>query len=218
MEWENISKTSALKGTKWNFSPADAKWYNGLAESLVKSVKRALSAALGDSNNHMKLRFSEMLTVMFESAQLVNERPIGRHPSNPDERYLCPNDLLLGRSSAENPQEEFQNICDNNSRFQFIQKVVTAFWKRWVKEAFPNLVIQKKWHTESRNLGKGDIVLVQELNAVRGKWKRASVTDVIESGDKKVRRVMIRYKSEAGLNIEVERPIQKLILLVPNED
>ena len=218
LEWENISKTSALKGTKWNFSPADAKWYNGLAESLVKSVKRALSAALGDSNNHMKLRFSEMLTVMFESAQLVNERPIGRHPSNPDERYLCPNDLLLGRSSAENPQEEFQNICDNNSRFQFIQKVVTAFWKRWVKEAFPNLVIQKKWHTESRNLGKGDIVLVQELNAVRGKWKRAIVTEVIESGDKKVRRVMIRYKSEAGLNIEVERPIQKLILLVPNED
>ena len=215
LDWSKINSYNVDKGTKWIFSPADAKWYNGVAEALVKSVKRALSAALGDSDNHMKLRFSEILTVMFESAQLVNQRPIGRHPSNPDERYLCPNDLILGRSSPDAPQEIFENMTGLNSRLHFVQQVVNCFWKRWIKEVFPNLVVQKKWHTETRNLAIGDIVLVQELNATRGRWRKARVTELLKSGDEKVRRVIIYYKSETGMGIEVERPVQKLVLLVP---
>ena len=45
--------------------------------------------------------FSELQTVCFEAANLVNERPIGRHPTSPhDESYLCPSDLLLGHSTS----------------------------------------------------------------------------------------------------------------------
>ena len=40
------------------------------------------------------LAFSELQTICFEVANLVNERPIGRHPTSPDGTYLCPNDLL----------------------------------------------------------------------------------------------------------------------------
>ena len=51
------------------------------------------------------MSFSELQTVMFGAAQLVNQRPIGRHPTHPDDgSYLCPNDLLLGRASPEVPQ------------------------------------------------------------------------------------------------------------------
>ena len=40
------------------------------------------------------MTFSELRTVCFEAANLINERPIGRNlTSLDDESYLCPNDL-----------------------------------------------------------------------------------------------------------------------------
>ena len=69
-------------GVEREFSPADAPWYNGATESLVKPVKRALNAAIGEV-----MSFSELQTVVFEVAQIVNQRPIGVHPTFPEE---CP--------------------------------------------------------------------------------------------------------------------------------
>ena len=81
-----------MEGFKWDFAPADAQWQNGVSEALVKLIKRAITAAISDP----VLTFSELQTVCFEAANLVNERPIGRHPTSPEDgTYLCPNDLLL---------------------------------------------------------------------------------------------------------------------------
>ena len=41
--WNGIQDNSSKHWTEWCFSPADAPWYNGTAEALIKSVKRALS-------------------------------------------------------------------------------------------------------------------------------------------------------------------------------
>ena len=59
----------------------DAPWQNGCVEALIKSCKKALFHAIG----LQVLTFSELQTVMFEVANLMNERPIGRHPSDPSE-------------------------------------------------------------------------------------------------------------------------------------
>ena len=59
----------------------------------MKSVKKAITVAVGES----LMTFSEMQTVCYEAANLVNERPIGRHPTLPEDgTYLCPNDPALG--------------------------------------------------------------------------------------------------------------------------
>ena len=51
---------------------------------------------------------SKLQPVCFEAANLINERPIGRHPtSSDDELYLYPNDLLLGRSTSRVPSGLF---------------------------------------------------------------------------------------------------------------
>ena len=172
LDWDLIEEESRKggKGTEWKFSPADAPWYNGAVESLVKSTKRALQLAIGDNI----LRPLELQTCMFEAAQLVNQRPIGNHPKDPsDGVYMCPNDLLLGRSTPAIPQGPFKDRCSNKYRFDFVQTVVNSFWQRWVVEIFPNLVVRSKWHTEHRNLLVGDVVLVQDSNALRGKWKKS---------------------------------------------
>ena len=80
------------------------------------------------------------------------------------------------------------------------------------------MVVQRKWHTESRNLAVGDVVLVQDLNPVRGKWKMAIVEQPITSTDGKVRRAMISYKTDEGTRSLVERAVQKLIVIVPKEE
>ena len=180
----------------------------------MKTAKRALNAAIGENI----LSFSELLTCMFEASQLINQRPIGIHPSYPDSgTYLSPNDLLLGRASANVPQGHFKERTSDKHRHDFIQTIVAQFWKRWTREVFPSLVIQKRWHTATRNLQSGDVVLVQDANALRGTWKLGKVTRTITSEDGKIRRVMIEYKSTTGLKQEIERPVQRLILLVPSE-
>ena len=95
-----ISDCSNRYGTNWNFNKsANAPWQNGCSEALIKSVKRSLQIVIGDS----RFTFSEMQTVLFEVANLLNERPIGIKPGQDIElgTYLCPNDLLLGRANVK---------------------------------------------------------------------------------------------------------------------
>ena len=85
-------------------------------------------------------------------------------------------------------------------------------------EVFPNLVVHSKWHTEQRNLKHGDVVLVQDSNLVRGEWKMALVIKSNISQDGKVRSVRLAYCTANGHNEEIERPVQRLILLAENND
>ena len=149
---------------------------------------------------------------------MVNQRPIGRHPTDPDEgSYLCPNDLLLGRSTPDVPQGPFAEKNSLKHRLQFIEEVVDSFWKRWSREVFPNLVLEPKWHTEKRNTQPGDVVMIQDSNAIRGKWKLGVITRVLESKDGRARNVEVRYKNNQT-EVLVRRPVQRLIIVVPSEE
>ena len=163
--------------------------------------------------------FSELQTVIYETAQIVNQRPIGIHRTHPDDgSYLCPNDLLLGRASPEIPQGPFKQRASDRCRLDFIQQVVRGFWKKWTRDYFPGLIIRSKWHVERRNVKKGD-VLIQDSNAVRGNWKIGIVTEVHPSHDNKVRRVTVSYKNlhqngTSARYTSIERAVHKLIVLV----
>ena len=99
-------------------------------------------------------------------------------------------------------------------RMRFLQDIVNNFWKRWSREVFPGLVLEPKWHTERRNVQVGDVVLIQDSNVVRGEWKMGIVSKILDSRDKRVRNVEVRYKN-GKTDIRVTRPIQRLIVLVP---
>ena len=195
---------------------------NGATESLVKSVKRALHTIIRDQT----LTFSELQTVMYEAAQLVNERPIGRSPTQPDDNsYLCPNDLILERSSSRLPQGPFKDRCSRKYRLDFVQKLVEHFWKRWTRDLFPNLVIQSKWHVDKRNLERNDVVLIQDNSALRGQYRMGIVTKVFPSADAKVRSVEVSYKNNKdGCGYDgveytsVVRPVHKLVVIVPVDE
>ena len=119
-----ILEFSSDNSIDWSFTTPDAPWQNGCAESLVKSAKRAIIVAIGSQT----LTFTEMQTVLYEVANLLNERPIGRHPTAvEDGAYLCPNDLLLGRSTSKISGGPFSNATNKYIRYKFVKKIVSAF-------------------------------------------------------------------------------------------
>ena len=89
-----------------------------------------------------------------------------------------------------------------------------------MREVFPQLIIQPKWHVEKRDLKKGDVVLVQDSNVVWGEWKMAIVTEPIPSSDGKIRKAVLSYRDNRSdkKNIDITRPVQRLIILVAAED
>ena len=73
LSWKRIQDEGANKGLEWKFSPVEEPWYNRCCEALIRSVKRCLAHAIGLQN----VTLSEMQTFSYESANIVNERPIG---------------------------------------------------------------------------------------------------------------------------------------------
>ena len=159
----------------------------------------------------------------------MNERPIGRHSTSPEDgTYLCPNDLLLGRVTSGVPSGPFRETSSSRHRLGFVQSVVNDFWKRWTRDYFPSLLIQPKWHTAKRNLKEGDIVLIQDANKVTGQCKLGTVVKTFPGGVGRVRRVQVHYKNpKPGEAIDkyhgrgfvtVERPVNRIIVLLPKDE
>ena len=69
------------------------------------------------------------------------------------------------------------------------------FWKKWSRDIFPGLVIRPKWHVESRNVQKDDVVLIQDSNAVRGESNLGIVSETFPGKDDGARRVNVVYKN-----------------------
>ena len=103
------------------------------------------------------------------------------------------------------------------ARYRFTQKIITAFWVKWTRDFFPSLTVWPKWHTAHRSVKVGDVVLIQDSNQIRGKWKMGRVTEANPSlRDGFVRNIAIQYKNEGAKNYTtVNRPVQRVIVLVP---
>ena len=223
LDWRKIGNSGKEWGMEWEFNKsADAPWENGLSEAMVKLVKKNMALLIGD---HI-LTFAELQTVMFEIANLLNERPIGIHPNDPEEgSYLCPNDLLLGRASKRVPPGLMDTSFDPKKRITLIQQIVDSFWKKWQRDYFHTLIIRQKWHVTKRNILIGDIVLVQDRDRYRGNWRLAEVVEANPGKDGRVRDVVIRYKSqnnkrfyEGQPDILLKRSVHKLVVIVPAEE
>ena len=209
LDSDKLRDFCAERSINWLFTAPAAPHQNGCAEALVKSCKRALKKAIGEQ----VLSPFELYTCLLEVGNLVNQRPIGRVPNDPDDgKYLCPNDMLLGRATPEVPQGPFQDTKNPRRRVEFVQKIVESFWKRWSRDVLPALVIRKAWHTERRNVQVDDIIVMADNNAIRGKWTIGRVIEVYPGTDGRVRNVKV--KTPAG---EYSRPVTKIAVIYPAE-
>ena len=111
-----------------------------MRRSVGEACKKALQKVIG---NQVLSPF-ELYTYLLEVANMVNSRPIGRVPNDPDDgTYISPNDILLGRSTSEVPQGPFRETKNPRHRVEFVQKLVDSFWRKWSRDVFPSLVLRK---------------------------------------------------------------------------
>ena len=193
-----LDRFSATKGIEWRFIMAAAQHQNGAAESMIKFSKGVMKALI-KSYGESKLTLNELNTLLAETANLVNERPIGVKPnSQTDSEYLSPNSLLLGRNSSRISSGPFQckDLYDQKSgatqsRFLLVQRICDQFWKVWMRLYFPTLLWQQKWHHIKRNLRIGDICVLGDSGVFRGEWRLCRVTDTYQDRKGVVRNVEV---------------------------
>lgn len=227
--WASMGDTLRTLGSeknfKWEISPPDSPWRQGKAERRIAIVKRLLRRAVGDS----RVTPIELQTILMEIANICNERPIGLSKPREDGSYvlITPNQLLMGRSNSILPDDS--NLVSElpvTSRYRLVHHVTTSFWKMWCSHVSPGLVVRQKWHTKSRNLQIGDLVMICEDSKVKAKYKLAVVDEVKLSEDDVVRSATVRYvtirKTPQGVDkvthMRVTRSVQRLALIMPVEE
>ena len=222
---DTLRKFGSTKNFKWDISPADSPWRQGKAERRIAMVKRLLTLSIGDS----RLTPVELQTVLFEVADMCNERPIGMSKPRDDGTYalITPNQLLLGRSTNVLPDDTaLAEDLPMASRYRMVQHVTTVFWKKWSALVTPGLVHRQKWHVKGRNLQPNDVVMICEPTKIKAKYRLAVVDDVKISDDGCVRSATLRYSSirtspngkETVQVIRVKRSVQRLCLILPVEE
>ena len=220
------------EGIMWSFIMPSSQHQNGAAEAMVKLAKgvmKTLQKAIGES----KLTLNQLFTLLAETSNIVNSRPIGEKPNQmTDPEFLSPNSLLLGRSSDRidcGPFKTKDLFADSATldmeKFMKVEKITDQFWTEWMKSYFPTLLRREKWHHTKRNLKVDDICLLRDSNALRGDYRLCRVTSVFPDQDMVVRNVEVvtalkqdgtgPYKCQPLSS--VKRHVSNLIVIVPAE-
>ena len=195
------------KGISWRWNPPGAPHMGGAWERLVRSVKTALVAAIGDQ----PVKEDVLRTALASIASLINGRPLTELRWDPrDPRPLTPNHFLLGRECRNIQPDVFEEPVGQLDRNRWVaaQQLTGLLWKWWLRVFLPGLMERQKWTTDSRALEVGDMVLVMDMQAPRGSWPTGEVVGVFEGKDKRVRSVDVKIGEKV-----FHRPAVKLVLL-----
>ncbi|XP_058509227.1 uncharacterized protein LOC131475275 [Solea solea] len=196
----------------------------GVWERQIRTVKNVLRSTLSLSPG--RLDDSSLRTFFYEAMAIVNSRPLTvdnlSDPKSPEP--LTPNHLLTMKSiTALPPPGRFiREDMYARKRWRHVQYLSEQFWSRWRKEYLFNIATRQRWHTPRRNLKVGDIVMEKADDLPRNEWKLAKVIETVTDTDGLVRKVKIRVGDQkmgkeghrSGKPSIVERPVQKLILLL----
>ena len=147
-----------------------------------------------------ELRYSEMVTLLSRITTSINSRPLALGSVSDTSLQedclvpLTPNQLLLGHNTKEKPSMEYSEDNRLSARLAYIQSIHTEWWKRWIVEVCPTLVPCRKWRSKSRNLQKGDIVMMVYKGNLVNDYRLAKVINVYPDERNIVRSVDIAYR------------------------
>uniref|UniRef100_A0A1X7VKF3 DUF5641 domain-containing protein n=1 Tax=Amphimedon queenslandica TaxID=400682 RepID=A0A1X7VKF3_AMPQE len=151
--------------------------------------------------------YEEMLINSFPE----NDAPLAPLISNDDGiEVLTPGHFLIGRPLMTLPQQTQTKKLSLLKRWELCQTLVVHFWKRWSAEYLISLNRFNKWHSPSRNINVGDIVLLKEDNTLPSQWPLARIINTHPGNDGLVR--VVTLKTSKGT---YKRPITKLVVLLP---
>ena len=209
--------------------PQQAIWgEQGAWERQIRTVRSVLSELL--ETNGRQLNDEALRTFMCEAEAVVKSRPLTADnlTSADTVEALTPIHLLTGKSKVVLPPPGNFQEADKYAKklWQRVQHLTNEFWSRWKREFLHSLQARQKWIRPRRNFEQDDIVLIKDDNVPRNNWRLARVIKVIQDGDKLVRGVSVAggdpnltsKGKRLGTTTVLERPVQKLVLLMSTSD
>lgn len=222
LDVERVTAYLTEKQCTFIFNAPHSSHAGGVWERQIRSVRNILEATMALCPG--RLDDGSLRCFMYEAMSIVNSRPLS--PVNmldpAAEAPLTPNHLVTMKSSSPLPPPGnfVKEDLYARKRWRRVQFLSEQFWSRWKREYLQNLQQRGKWNVPRRNLRVGDIVLVKDHETPRMEWPLAVVKTAEADDDGLVRRVWVRMGSRALgsrlKKLELERPIQKLVLLVEN--
>lgn len=204
---EKLNGELAKREITWNFSPPGAPHFNGLVEAAVKTTKKHLMKAIGET----KLTFEEMSTVLAQVEAAVNSRPLGSLSPDPnDMSVLTPAHFLLNSDPQAIADESNTEVkACYLTRWKLVQRIVQQFWHQWTTGYINELQVRRKWTRENANVKINDIVLIKDETVPVTRWAMGRVTKT-HTGKDGLNRV-VELKTKNGI---ITRPIHKLCPLL----
>ena len=217
---KQLKMVLAQEGTSWHFNPAAAPNFGGLWEAAVKSTKHHLKRVIGEH----KLTFEEFTTLLAQIEACLNSRPLTTLTDDPlDEQPLTPAHFLIQSNSYILPEPNYlDEKIPLTKRWKLVQQMLQSFWQRWSAEYLQSLQHRGKWQTSQRPITVGDITLVIHETTPPAQWPLARVVAIHVGSDGLPRVADLRIARKVDPSSkkkisELQRPVSKLILLVPSE-
>ena len=212
----------------FKFNVPASSHMGGVWERQIRSVRQVLDALLHQTGQ--QLDDESLRTLMCEAAAIVNCRPLTtafiNEPTHPTSLTL--NHLLTQKPRVILPPPGSFSREDvyARKRWRRVQHLANEFWCRWRKEFLSQLQSRQKWTNSQRDAQVGDVVIMKTDDAPRNAWPLARIVELYPSEDGHVRKVRITL-GDSRINSMgqrvfpsqfSDRPIHKLVLLIPRED
>ena len=197
---------------EWKFILEVSPWWGGFYERLVQTVKRALRKILRRSS----ATYDELLTVITEIESVVNCRPLCYLYSDEVDAVLTPSHLINGRRlisrnvvRTDVPDESSQSL---NNRVKYLKMLMSHYENRWKKEYLSGLREFQKNENRipAQQIKIGDVVLIEDEDLPRQRWRLGKVEELITSTDGFVRGAKLRVHNEKRKISYINRPVNKL--------
>ncbi|XP_033110274.1 uncharacterized protein LOC117111460 [Anneissia japonica] len=209
----------------FKFNVPAASHMGGVWERQIRTVRSVLEPLLRETGT--QLDDESFRTLLTEVQNIVNSRPLTTDnlSDHNSPEPLTPNHLLTLKSKILLPPPGIFQRPDlySRQRWRRVQHLSNEFWYRWRREYFQTLQPRQKWTKPERNLHIGDVVIIKDDNQPRNYWQLGRVDLVYPSDDGLVRKVKLLVGNpnldQKGRRKQapsyLDRPIQKLVLLVP---
>ena len=206
----------------WKRKPPAASSMGGVWDRQIRSARRILESLL--KTNGASLSDESLRTLLVEVEAIVNSRPLTTDLLSDANSLipLSPINLLTIKSKVVMPPSRIFSTPDIYSRkhWRRAQHISNEFWDRWRKEVLMTLQGRQKWNSPKRNCKVGGIVLLKD-EAERNRWPMAKIIATNKGNDGFVRSVRLMLGASNKVDSVaryLERPVNKLVMLVENDE
>ena len=207
-------------GVKWSIIPPASQWRDP-AERSIKSIKEMMKSVFNTDKDPPILSVGEYFSLFSEISEILNRRPIQGTVNQDDLTFICPNDLLIGRTSKHSSGVNIEH--NPKDRAAFIQEVKESFWKVFLNVLAADSKIMKHpcWYKQTREPKPNDIVLIVYKSRAKDGYRMGRVMEVSEDG-RNLKLIVSPHQSSSKQNFKnttmMTIPVQRTVLLYSQDE